>query len=143
LHTHMPDMVPSLERIPMVTSVSDDRKSDVADWPATSLPAVFKEMLYNELRVPMYYVFDAVSPAAVNDTKTSKDAISVYPNPANNTLTVSCDANATVEIFNTLGEKMMDVKGNTANVSSLANGIYLVKVTKDGKVSSTLFTVAK
>lgn len=142
MHTHMPDVIPSLENIPMVTTLANRSKTNLTDWPATFLPDKLKDLLGYELRTPIYNVFNA-GKLAVNDTPTSKDAISVYPNPANNTLTVSCEANSTVEIFNTLGEKMMDVKGNNANVSSLANGIYLVKVTKDGKVSSTLFTVAK
>lgn len=144
LHTHMPDMVPSLEKIPIVSSLTIESYPATLTGTITTLPKLFREMSYNDLKFTYYGVYNAKGTSSVvNDSETSKDDVQVYPNPASNSLTVACDANSTVEIFNTLGEKMMDVKGNTANISSLANGIYLVKVTKDGKVSSTLFTVAK
>lgn len=142
LHTHMPDMLPSLESIPIITSLTREEFPSTLTSKIATLPKALREMAYNDLKFTHYGVYNATT-ASVKDSKETKDAISVYPNPASNSLTVSCEPNSTVEIFNTLGEKMMDVKGNTANVSSLANGIYLVKVTNGGKVTSTLFTVAK
>lgn len=68
----------------------------------------------------------------------STNYLKVYPNPVSSgsELTVSLSKeNESVSIFNTLGQKVMEknADGNIArfNVSSLTNGIYLVRL-KDG-----------
>jgi len=70
----------------------------------------------------------------VNDFDTA-NTISLYPNPASNNVTVSTanrSLNA-VEIYNTLGEKIMDyntINNNelVINIDGLSSGIYLMRV---------------
>lgn len=62
--------------------------------------------------------------------------ISVYPNPANNVITVANAENANIVIVNMLGEVVANVNNASSNqnidISKLANGTYFVKV--DGEV---------
>ena len=151
LNTFMPKIVPDLEHIPILTSttfpipasvIGVEDYEDLTKY--NDLAPNFQDMMLYNCRSVLYGVYN-IGKVDVKDAETTKDAISVFPNPANGDFNVKFDAaaDASVEIFNTLGEKVMDVIGNTANTSTLSNGIYLIKVTSNGKVSSTLFTVAK
>ncbi|MDI9535712.1 MAG: T9SS type A sorting domain-containing protein, partial [Bacteroidota bacterium] len=61
---------------------------------------------------------------------------SVYPNPANDFVTVANAENANIVIVNMLGEVVANVNNASSNqnidISKLANGTYFVKV--DGEV---------
>ena len=69
-----------------------------------------------------------------------KNLFKIYPNPANNEITVSSDENlAKVTIYDVTGKVMYtsnDVNANsTVNVSTFSRGIYMVEVMTDNKVS--------
>ncbi|MGC4039320.1 MAG: T9SS type A sorting domain-containing protein [Flavobacterium sp.] len=71
-----------------------------------------------------------------NDTN-----FSFYPNPVKNVLNLSYDKEISgVEVFNLLGQKVISNKLNTNNaqidMSNLANGAYMVKVTSDNQVKT-------
>ena len=62
----------------------------------------------------------------------AENAISIYPNPASNMITIANAENATIEIVNALGQ-VVSVKENISNsevvdLSNFANGTYFVKV---------------
>ncbi len=60
------------------------------------------------------------------------NSISIYPNPANNVLTVANAESSNIRIFNMLGEEVANINNESSNqtidISSLANGTYFVKV---------------
>lgn len=70
----------------------------------------------------------------------------VYPNPANNKLYVDGEGVGAVEVYNSLGQKVITVEGkeNTVvDVTSFENGIYVVRViTNEGAVSTKKVTIA-
>jgi hypothetical protein len=76
--------------------------------------------------------------------RTNQNAISglrVYPNPVTNgTLFIETSANADrkVAIFDVLGKKVLSTStnDNTVNVGSLNAGVYIVKITEEGKTAS-------
>jgi len=51
----------------------------------------------------------------------------VYPNPANETLTID-GFTGTGEIFNLIGEKVMDINSSTININVLPVGLYVIKI---------------
>lgn len=67
--------------------------------------------------------------------------LSMYPNPLKgNTLYLTSTANAemSVQIYDVLGKEVVNSKvmNNTVNVSGLTSGVYIVKVTEEGKTAT-------
>ena len=64
----------------------------------------------------------------------------VYPNPVSNgTLYISTDSNSekTVAIFDVLGKQVVNTKATeSGNVSNLKGGVYIVKITEEGKTAT-------
>ena len=57
------------------------------------------------------------------------DNISIYPNPAQNTLHIKSSLPIdTIQVFNLLGQQVLKSKATTLDVSNLTQGVYLVKV---------------
>jgi len=75
-------------------------------------------------------------------------SLKVYPNPASNVLNIEGEGMTQVEVYNTMGQRvmMMEVDGNAAkvNTESLSNGMYVVRIhANDGTVLNRTFSVAK
>lgn len=69
------------------------------------------------------------------------NGLSMYPNPLKgNTLFLTSTANAamSVQIFDLLGKEVLksNVMNNTINVSGLNAGVYMVKITEEGKTAT-------
>lgn len=67
--------------------------------------------------------------------------LNIYPNPVTNgTLFINTDANAErkVTVFDVLGKQVLKVttSNNAINVASLNAGVYIVKVTEEGKTAT-------
>jgi hypothetical protein len=76
----------------------------------------------------------------------SIDGFSMYPNPlSGNTLHFTTTANEVlyVSIYDMLGKQIVNttVSNNTLNVSDLNTGIYIVKITEDGKTATRKLVV--
>ena len=70
----------------------------------------------------------------------------MYPNPlSGNTLYLTSTANAamSVQIFDLLGKEVLKatVVNNAVNVSGLNAGVYMVKVTEEGKTATRKLVV--
>ncbi|WP_298878985.1 T9SS type A sorting domain-containing protein [uncultured Polaribacter sp.] len=91
-----------------------------------------------EVRVDNLSLVNLGSTASVNDIFSSK--ISIYPNPANDFISVSTSETITgMEIYNLIGKKVVssaNTKNNTINVSNLAKGVYVLKVMSNDLVAS-------
>lgn len=68
------------------------------------------------------------------------NGLKVYPNPAKNTLYVTSDSFEAkqVEMFDVLGKSVLNTKtvNNSVNISSLSKGVYVVKITEEGKTAT-------
>lgn len=88
--------------------------------------------------------FVARSLAEINLSSSSFDAIdglTMYPNPlSGNTLFLTSTANAEMEvqIFDVVGKEVVkaNVINNSVNVSNLESGVYIVKITEQGKTAT-------
>ena len=67
--------------------------------------------------------------------------LSIYPNPANNTISVSgIDGIEKITIFSLIGKKEIEVSNNNfVNVSQLSNGFYFIKIEKNNQIYSVKF----
>ncbi|WP_339839847.1 T9SS type A sorting domain-containing protein, partial [uncultured Flavobacterium sp.] len=100
----------------------------------------------DEIRVGDNWAF--VTPAGTASTKNFDTiaGLSLYPNPVSgNVLNISSTANSAmnVAIFDILGKQVINTKvnNNTVNISSLHAGVYIVKVTEDGKTATRKLVV--
>lgn len=68
------------------------------------------------------------------------DGLKMYPNPTKNNLFIETALNGdiNVSIVNMLGKEVVNnkVTNNTVNISNLTSGIYIVKITEEGKIST-------
>jgi hypothetical protein len=81
-----------------------------------------------------------VTEPALGNTKNEIEGLRIYPNPANDIVTISSNTMAvkSVQLFDVTGKQIMNVEtSSTINVSSLAKGIYVMKVTEEGKTSTS------
>ncbi|PRP68014.1 lamin tail domain-containing protein [Nonlabens agnitus] len=95
---------------------------------------------------------DSGTPGAVNDATLSSDSIenpqfSMYPNPATSgtlNISVTNGGSVDVEIFSTLGQRVVNQKAVTTsvNINGLNTGLYIVKLTQ-GEASQTRKLVVK
>ncbi|MGI9593007.1 MAG: T9SS type A sorting domain-containing protein [Patiriisocius sp.] len=75
------------------------------------------------------------------------EMVTLYPNPSSDVLTISNIENATIEIYNLLGQ-VMTIKTNSSNqetidVSGYAAGVYMAKISSAGITSTKKFVVVK
>ena len=89
----------------------------------------------------------------INDVDFASE-INLYPNPTNGKVTVQFGANANdkaeLEVINVMGQTVVapavvSLSNNTytMNLSTLANGVYYIKVTNDGKTAIKKVTIAR
>ena len=67
--------------------------------------------------------------------------LNIYPNPVKNgTLHITSNSSSakTVVIYDVLGKEVSNTKtsNNSVNVSNLKGGVYIVKITEDGKTDT-------
>lgn len=91
-------------------------------------------------------------PMGINNAVVSSDNnVTVYPNPASTTLNVklgSVTDKATVTVYNAIGQIVIasqEVNDNATeiNVSTLAKGVYILKVSNGKEVSNTKFVIER
>lgn len=102
---------------------------------ATETPAV----QIDELRIGTAWA--DVVPQVAGLADNNINGLTMYPNPLKgNTLFLTSTANAamSVQIFDLLGKEVLksNVMNNAVNVSSLNAGVYMVKVTEEGKTAT-------
>lgn len=91
-------------------------------------------IVFDELKI------DTTLPTLSRSEFGAINGLNIYPNPAKTVLNITSDsfATKTVEIYNVLGAKVLTatVNNNTVNVADLANGVYVIKVTEEGKTAT-------
>jgi hypothetical protein len=86
------------------------------------------------------FTFTATSSVLSAHNFNSIENLKMYPNPTKNNLFIETALNGdiNVSIVNMLGKEVVNanVVNNTVNVSNLTSGIYIVKITEEGKTST-------
>lgn len=80
--------------------------------------------------------------ACVGIQENNTNAVSIYPNPNNGLFVVETDANASVVIYNSTGERVLTATTNSTrteiDLTPFADGLYHLAVIKDGSVICTI-----
>jgi hypothetical protein len=85
--------------------------------------------------------FTAVTPANLSVNQNDIAGLSIFPNPVTNgTLNINSDSNSerNVVLFDVLGKKVLNVttSNNSINVGNINAGVYIVKITEEGKTAT-------
>ena len=77
--------------------------------------------------------------------ETTASSFNIYPNPANNKIYVDGENVGAVEVYNSLGQRVVTVEGSantSVDVTSFENGVYVVRViTNEGNVTTKKVTI--
>lgn len=125
----------------------DDAKFD--GWPSSHpfhgiyLPSYFYDGIHYPF-IELTISSDNWSHVSVEDME--KENLTVYPNPAHNYFKVELagDSKATVQLFNLVGQQVYSETASnlvTVNTSNLKAGIYMLKVSQNGKVYTSKVVV--
>ncbi|MBN2699357.1 MAG: T9SS type A sorting domain-containing protein [Bacteroidales bacterium] len=129
--------------VPNVTATPTSENATVVITPATSLPGattvqVTAENGVNELT---YTINFTVAPAGIEPGAIA--GISIFPNPAHQTLTVTGAGNSTLSVCELNGVIMKSgpYRGETAkiDISDLGAGIYILRIEMEDKIAVTRF----
>jgi hypothetical protein len=112
------------------------------DYPIIAFMPDFEDPLSLDTDIVIY--FDNIrfggAPTSSEEPAYTEDELSIFPNPANQIVNVSAEANATVALYditgNLISTKVAGIENVTFDVSELAKGIYLIKVTQQGETIS-------
>jgi Secretion system C-terminal sorting domain len=92
----------------------------------------------DEVRIGSTWAY--VTGSVLSIQQNSISGLKVYPNPAKDVLYISSDNNTTkqVEVYDVLGKVVLNTKATNApiNIASLNRGVYVVKVTEEGKTAT-------
>jgi hypothetical protein len=94
---------------------------------------------YDDIKVSDNWSYVTTSTLSVKQNDIA--GLSIFPNPVTNgTLNINSDANAerNVVLFDVLGKQVINVTtaNNTINVAKLNAGVYIVKITEEGKTAT-------
>jgi hypothetical protein len=79
---------------------------------------------------------DIVKGTSTGVTKVDSESVSIYPNPSNGIVNVDVKGNATIEVYNSLGQMVLNT---TSKTFELASGVYAVRVnTNNGTASKNI-----
>lgn len=150
------------DNLSSVVNSSEYTPADKSEWTTITIDNVTSSYYVSNFRVMFQFLGDNgnniyldninLYPQSWLSTTESKieNSISVYPNPATNLLNITflstSNQNVTIDIYNAVGQKVNQVyAGNVSigennfntSITSLANGIYYVKI-KGDSISKTV-----
>lgn len=99
---------------------------------------------FDDVRIANNWAYVTASTLGVKQN--SIDGLSLFPNPVTNgILNINSDANAerSVVIFDILGKQVLKTttSNSSINVSNLNSGVYMVKITEEGKTATRKLVV--
>lgn len=115
------------------------------------IPAGAKYVAINYTSEYMYYLyvdnFELVEYTGIDEVSMENTTM-VYPNPAKDVINVTAASNInSIEVYSITGQLLISENGNDMqsqiNVSELANGIYMMKISTEDGVINKKFNVAK
>ncbi|MBQ2076826.1 MAG: T9SS type A sorting domain-containing protein, partial [Bacteroidales bacterium] len=90
---------------------------------------------------------EGVNPGLVNAEQNVAEGIEMYPNPSNGIVNFTNVENATIEVYNMMGQVVASESNANANasidLSGVANGNYIVRIVKDGEIATSKLNIVK
>lgn len=100
---------------------------------------------YSTIGVPAIHLNIKNPPLGIFVDQVAQERINVYPNPTTGLLYIDNANNATVEVYNLVGERVLSASNinGSIDINDLPNGNYVVKVITDNKTATTKIAVLK
>lgn len=98
------------------------------------------QVTLGEMELDTVILSGEVTDSSLGNSKNEIEGLRIYPNPANDIVMISSNTMAvkSVQLFDMVGKEVMNVETSSSiNVSSLTKGIYVMKVTEEGKTSTS------
>lgn len=97
---------------------------------------------------PNYVLLDNIAIAEGDGIDDITNTVSIYPNPANNSVNVNAASNINmIEVFNMMGQRVAAYDANDTNVqintTALNNGMYMMRITTENGVSNQKLMIAR
>ena len=90
---------------------------------------------------------EGVNPGLVNAAQNIAEGIEMYPNPSNGIVNFTNVENATIEVYNMMGQVVASVSNanetTSIDLSAVANGNYIVRIVKDGAIATSKLNIVK
>jgi len=84
---------------------------------------------------------------SVNAAQNVAEGIEMYPNPSNGIVNFTNVENATIEVYNMMGQVVASMSNASENasidLSGVANGNYIVRIVKDGAIATSKLNIVK
>jgi hypothetical protein len=96
---------------------------------------------------PAICLGDPTAEPATTIATSEANEITMYPNPSNGIVNFTNVENATIEVYNMMGQVVAsesNVSGNASiDLSGVANGNYIVRIVKDGEIATSKLNIVK
>lgn len=116
--------------------VAGNGSGDSPNWEfSSSSEKVYPDAFVGWTDLNQYYGKINPSAEALSTNAFTADLISVYPNPAHDTISISAvdqESINSIRLYDVLGKLILDAKGsNTIDVSKFKGGLYLLEISTD------------
>ncbi len=116
--------------VPDITGTPIEAGETVIVVPSVELPGTSTIDVFAE-NLTAHHLYSVNFDWSIGQNEIEQDNIRLYPNPASGKIYLYGASNATVTIYNSLGNTVMtlpDFTGNSLNLSALSKGVYLMKI---------------
>jgi hypothetical protein len=121
------------------TTVAPAQIASIAIRQAGNATAGTGNVEFDEIKIADNWAYVTTSVLG-SDSFSQIDGLKMYPNPAKNNLFIETTLNSdiNVSIIDVLGKEVINskVSNNAVNISGLTPGMYIVKITEEGKTST-------
>ena len=112
------------------------------------MSSIYMVRAYANINGQTYYGPETTFQTWTEGVDELENSLKVYPNPTANMLNVEGEGMVSVEVYNTVGQRVMmqEVNGNKTqiNTESLNNGMYFIRIiANDGAMLNRTFSVAR
>lgn len=130
--------------IPTVTATTTHANASAVVTDATALPgSTTVEVTAEDGSSKLTYTIAFTVPPVVDGIENVNSSdLRVYPNPANDFISINVTQQAAVTIHNLLGDKVMDEiieDGGSIDIQELADGVYIINVLIEDQVNTFRF----
>ena len=132
----------------MITGILNEFRKILGSTDELEASSIYVVKAYAIVNGETYYGAEKTFQTWMEGVDELENSLKLYPNPTASVLNIEGEGLASVEVYNTIGQRVMTqaVNGDAVqlNTESLGNGIYFVRIyANDGTMLNRIFSVAR